>query len=92
MKRTFTLWNWHRPVVGHGRACGRRLFARAVYFGLEGQTVTAARWTGSSRTWTPTLALPRGLARESNTKIPMTRTSKYGSVVTTIYEALPRTG
>jgi choloylglycine hydrolase len=33
---------------------------------------------------------PRGLERTSNTKTPFTWRSKYGSVVTTIYEGAAR--
>jgi len=61
--------------------------SRAVYFGLEGQTVT-----GRTMDWfeadlkTNIWLYPRGLARNSNTSRPLVWTSKYGSVVTTIYE------
>ncbi|TNF59217.1 MAG: linear amide C-N hydrolase [Rhodobacteraceae bacterium] len=67
--------------------------SRAVYFGLEGQTVT-----GRTMDWfisdmdTNMWLYPRGLTRESNTKNPMTWTSKYGSVVTTIYEGAAADG
>jgi penicillin V acylase-like amidase (Ntn superfamily) len=60
---------------------------RAVYFGKEGQTVT-----GRTMDWfmsdidTNMWLYPRGLERTSNTKKPFTWKSKYGSVVTTIYE------
>ena len=61
--------------------------SRAVYFGLEGQTVT-----GRTMDWfvsdmdTNMWLYPRGLERTSNTAAPLVWTSKYGSVVTTIYE------
>jgi penicillin V acylase-like amidase (Ntn superfamily) len=61
--------------------------ASAVYFGAEGQTVT-----GRTMDWfmsdmdTNMWLYPRGLERESNTANPLVWTSKYGSVVTTIYE------
>jgi choloylglycine hydrolase len=61
--------------------------SRAVYLGLEGQTVT-----GRTMDWavsdvdTNMWLYPRGLERMSNTATPLVWTSKYGSVVTTIYE------
>jgi choloylglycine hydrolase len=60
---------------------------RAVYFGKEGQTVTGRTmdWFNSDMDTNQWL-YPRGLARTSNTKTPFTWMSKYGSVVTTIYE------
>jgi choloylglycine hydrolase len=67
--------------------------SRAVYFGLEGQTVT-----GRTMDWfisdmdTNMWLYPRGLERTSNTKTPLTWTSKYGSVVTTIYEGAAADG
>lgn len=66
---------------------------RAVYFGKEGQTVT-----GRTMDWfvsdmdTNIWLYPRGLERTSNTKTPFTWTSKYGSVVTTIYEGAAADG
>jgi penicillin V acylase-like amidase (Ntn superfamily) len=61
--------------------------SRAVYFGKEGQVVT-----GRTMDWfiqdmdTNIWMYPRGLERNSNTKTPMSWKSRYGSVVTTIYE------
>ena len=67
--------------------------SRAVYFGQEGQTVT-----GRTMDWfvsdmdTNLWAYPRGLERTSNTKTPVIWKSKYGSVVTTIYEGAAADG
>ncbi|MFO1037807.1 MAG: linear amide C-N hydrolase [Geminicoccaceae bacterium] len=67
--------------------------SRAVYFGLDGQTVT-----GRTMDWfvsdmdTNLWVYPRGLERNSNTTAPFTWTSKYGSVVTTIYEGAAADG
>jgi choloylglycine hydrolase len=67
--------------------------SRAVYFGKDGQTVT-----GRTMDWfvsdmdTNLWAYPRGLERNSNTKTPFAWTSKYGSVVTTIYEGAAADG
>jgi choloylglycine hydrolase len=60
---------------------------RAVYFGEEGQTVTGRTmdWLVSDMD-TNIWAYPQGLERTSGTANPVTWTSKYGSVVTTIYE------
>jgi choloylglycine hydrolase len=66
---------------------------RAVYFGKEGQTVT-----GRTMDWfvsdmdTNLWMYPRGLQRSSNTKTPLNWTSKYGSVVTTVYESVAADG
>ena len=66
---------------------------RAVYFGLEGQTVT-----GRTMDWfmsdmdTNLWLYPRGLQRTSGTANPTVWTSKYGSVVTTIYEGAAADG
>jgi penicillin V acylase-like amidase (Ntn superfamily) len=66
---------------------------RAVYFGLEGQTVT-----GRTMDWfisdmdTNMWLYPRGLERDSNTANPLVWTSKYGSVVTTVYEGVSADG
>lgn len=66
---------------------------RAVYFGEEGQTVT-----GRTMDWfvsdmdTNMWLYPRGLQRTSNTKTPFNWKSKYGSVVTTIYEGAAADG
>lgn len=67
--------------------------SRAVYFGKEGQTVT-----GRTMDWfvsdmdTNLWLYPRGLERNSNTKTPLIWKSKYGSVVTTIYEGAAADG
>ena len=92
MKRTF--------ILGLGATLALTVAApvaeacsRAVYFGLEGQTVT-----GRTMDWfisdmdTNMWLYPRGLERVSNTRTPLTRTSKYGSVVTTIYEGATADG
>lgn len=74
------------PVISE--AC-----SRAVYFGKEGQTVT-----GRTMDWfvsdmdTNLWLYPRGLERTSGTKTPFNWTSKYGSVVTTIYEGASADG
>ncbi len=74
------------PVVSD--AC-----SRAVYFGKDGQTVT-----GRTMDWfvsdmdTNLWLYPRGLERNSNTKAPFGWTSRYGSVVTTIYEGAAADG
>ena len=66
---------------------------RPVYFGQEGQTVT-----GRTMDWfvsdmdTNMWLYPRGLERTSNTKTPVIWKSKYGSVVTTIYEGAAADG
>jgi len=67
--------------------------SRAVYFGEEGQTVT-----GRTMDWmvsdidTNMWLYPRGLERNSNTATPLVWTSKYGSVVTTIFEGVSADG
>lgn len=67
--------------------------SRAVYFGKDGQTVT-----GRTMDWfvsdmdTNLWLYPRGLERTSNTRTPLTWKSKYGSVVTTIYEGAAADG
>lgn len=59
--------------------------SRAVYFGLEGQTIT-----GRTMDWvvpdidTNLWVYPRGIERNSNTANPLVWTSKYGSVTATI--------
>lgn len=67
--------------------------SRAVYFGLEGQTVTGRTmdWFEAdlgSNIW----LYPRGLERNSNTATPVVWTSKYGSLVTTLYEGASADG
>jgi choloylglycine hydrolase len=67
--------------------------SRAVYFGKEGQTVT-----GRTMDWfisdmdTNLWLYPRGLERNANTKTPLIWKSRYGSVVTTIYEGAAADG
>ena len=66
---------------------------RAVYFGLEGQTVTGRTmdWFEAdlgSNIW----LYPRGLTRNSNTANPVIWKSKYGSLVTTLYEGASADG
>lgn len=67
--------------------------SRAVYFGKDGQTVT-----GRTMDWfisdmdTNLWAYPRGLQRTGGTATPLVWTSKYGSVVTTIYEGAAADG
>ena len=67
--------------------------SRVVYFGEDGQTVT-----GRTMDWfmsdmdTNMWLYPRGLERTSNTATPLIWTSKYGSVVTTIYEGAAADG
>ena len=67
--------------------------SRAVYFGEESQTIT-----GRTMDWfvsdmdTNLWLYPRGLERTSNTATPFNWQSKYGSVVTTIYEGAAADG
>lgn len=67
--------------------------SRAVYFGEQGQVVT-----GRTMDWfvsdmdTNMWLYPRGLQRTSNTRTPVIWTSRYGSVVTTIYEGASADG
>ena len=67
--------------------------SRAVYFGLEGQTVTGRTmdWFEADLGSNMWLA-PRGLERNSNTATPVVWTSKYGSVVTTLYDGATADG
>jgi penicillin V acylase-like amidase (Ntn superfamily) len=60
--------------------------SRAVYFGLEGQTITGRTMDWFSPLGSNQWLYPRGLERDSNTDNPFVWTSKYGSVVTSIYE------
>jgi penicillin V acylase-like amidase (Ntn superfamily) len=67
--------------------------SRAVYFGKEGQTVTGRTmdWFEAdlgSNIW----LYPRGLTRNSNTAKPTIWKSKYGSLVTTLYEGASADG
>ncbi len=66
--------------------------SRAVYFGLEGQTITGRTMDWFSTLGTNQWLYPRGLERNSNTANPLVWTSKYGSVVTTIYEGAAADG
>lgn len=66
--------------------------SRAVYFGKDGQTVTGRTMDWASELNSNLWVYPRGLARTSGTKTPLTWTSKYGSVVTTIYEGAAADG
>jgi choloylglycine hydrolase len=67
--------------------------SRAVYVGEDGQTVT-----GRTMDWfisdmdTNMWLYPRGLERNSNTANQLVWTSKYGSVVTTVYEGVATDG
>ncbi|MFO1407770.1 MAG: linear amide C-N hydrolase [Steroidobacteraceae bacterium] len=67
--------------------------SRAVYFGKDGQTVT-----GRTMDWfisdmdTNLWLYPRGLERNSSTDKPLRWKSRYGSVVTTIYEGAAADG
>jgi choloylglycine hydrolase len=66
--------------------------SRGVYFGEEGQVIT-----GRTMDWFSTLnsnlwLYPRGLERTSNTTTPFVWTSKYGSVVTSIYDGAAADG
>lgn len=67
--------------------------SRAVYFGKDGQTVTGRTMDWLHRDIDTNMWLyPRGLERTSNTTKPVVWKSKYGSVVTTIYEAVAADG
>jgi penicillin V acylase-like amidase (Ntn superfamily) len=83
---TFLSMAMAAPLVA--KAC-----SRAVYFGLEGQTVT-----GRTMDWfisdmdTNMWLYPRGLERNSNTAKPLVWKSKYGSIATTIYEGAAADG
>lgn len=59
---------------------------RAVYFGQEGQTVTGRTMDWASDLHTNLWVLPSGLKRSSQTATPFTWTSRYGSVIASIYE------
>jgi hypothetical protein len=93
MKRTLALGTTAALTLLMSAASVADACSRAVYFGLEGQTVT-----GRTMDWfisdmdTNMWLYPRGLTRESNTKTPFSWTSKYGSVVTTIYEGATADG
>ena len=60
---------------------------RAVYFGKEGQTVTGRSMDWAEDTLTDLWIFPRGMARDAGLgKGSLTWTSKYGSVVASIYD------
>ena len=60
---------------------------RAVYFGKEGQTVTGRSMDWAEDTLTDLWIFPRGMARDAGlSKGSLTWTSKYGSVVASIYD------
>jgi penicillin V acylase-like amidase (Ntn superfamily) len=67
--------------------------SRAVYFGLEGQTIT-----GRTMDWvvpdidTNLWLYPRGLERSSNTANPLVWKAKHGTVVAAIYEGAAADG
>jgi penicillin V acylase-like amidase (Ntn superfamily) len=66
--------------------------SRAVYLGPEGQTITGRTMDWFASLETNQWLYPRGLERTSNTANPVGWTSKYGSVVTTIYEGAAADG
>lgn len=60
---------------------------RAVYFGKEGQTVCGRSMDWAEDTLTNLWVFPRGMARDAGlAKGSLTWTSRYGSVVASIYE------
>lgn len=60
---------------------------RALYFGKEGQTVTGRTMDWAEETQTNLWIFPRGMARSGGLAAgSLTWTSKYGSVVASIYE------
>lgn len=59
---------------------------RAVYLGKAGQTVTGRTMDWRSELHSNLWVFPRGHKQNSGTKSPFTWSSKYGSVVTSIYE------
>jgi len=58
---------------------------RAVYFGKAGQTVTGRTMDWVEEMQSNLYLMPRGMEHTSNTKSPFTWTSRYGSVITSIY-------
>ena len=58
---------------------------RAVYFGKEGQTVTGRTMDWVEEMQSNLYLMPRAMEHTSNTKTPFTWTSRYGSVITSIY-------
>jgi choloylglycine hydrolase len=61
--------------------------SRAVYFGKEGQTVTGRTMDWVEDMQTNLYLMPRGIEHTSGTKTPLVWTSKYGSVISSIYGA-----
>ena len=67
--------------------------SRVVYFGKEGQTITARTMDWVVPDIDTNLWLtPRGQARTSNTKTPVAWTSKYGTVVAATYNGATADG
>jgi len=93
MKRSFALGAGAVLAMATMAPLAAEACSRAVYFGEDGQTVT-----GRTMDWfvsdmdTNMWLYPRGLERSSNTATPVTWTSTYGSVVTTIYEGAAADG
>jgi penicillin V acylase-like amidase (Ntn superfamily) len=93
MKRMFAMGISTFLSVAIAAPIAAEACTRAVYFGLEGQTVT-----GRTMDWfvsdmdTNMWLYPRGLERTSNTATPLVWKAKYGSVVTTIYEGASADG
>lgn len=93
MKRTLTLGTSAVLALTLAAASVANACSRAVYFGLEGQTIT-----GRTMDWvvpdidTNLWAFPRGLERSSNTANPLLWKAKYGSVVASIYEGASADG
>jgi penicillin V acylase-like amidase (Ntn superfamily) len=65
---------------------------RAVYFGLQGQTVTGRSMDWASEVGSNLWLMPRGISRSSNTATPFTWTSTHGSVIASIYEGATADG
>ena len=80
-------WNGRSPVAGawpHPWPTPAHAPSTSAW---KARPSPAARWTGSVSDMDTNMWLyPRGLERNSNTATPLVWTSKYGSVVTTIYE------
>lgn len=61
---------------------------RAVYFGKDGQTVTGRSMDWARDMDTNLWALPRGMKRDGAAgPTPLAWTSRYGSVITSVYDA-----
>lgn len=68
-------------------APGARSCTRAVYFGLEGQTVTGRSMDWKEQMQTNLWVFPRGMNRDGGCGAgSLTWTSRYGSVVASVYE------